>query len=365
MTHTSRSVKRRVKRRASKSVKRKLKTYSKSKRSFQRGGKGIPLNWTLDEFMAVIEKNGSNIKRDGHYLSEFYKISQKKQDKSIPTLYDISEPQTHTSHANAVGISFTTSIFSMTGGITLKIEIDVNKYRHDLEKLVNAILKKLFSEENEDDVLPSNYLANIASYDRIMVAHNENRKLIEDANSYHRRGGVRGCPDDMVSVWDFPRKHCEIEIEMKFTTVAVTIKSIKYTCVNSNVQLWCNNDRLYLESWGERTTRPLTPIPRPPKPIEELKKFYNSSGTFHVSVFEFQRNSQGRQNELIVEKDTEFNDSVNFRLIIGFDETSFSSKRDEQRNQVAELIKTNSPTPEEREMKRQQQAKWAAEEEGD
>jgi hypothetical protein len=343
-------------------VKRKLKTYSKSKRSFQRGGKGIHLNWTLDEFMAVIEKNGSNIVRDGHYLSEFYKISQKKQDKSIPTLYDISEPQTHTSHANAVGISFTKSlVFRVTGGITLKIEIDVNQYRHDLEKLVNAILKKLFSEENEDDVLPSNYLANIASYDRIMVAHNENRKLIQDANRHHRMGGVSGCDANIVSDSDLPRKHCEIEIEMKFTTDAVTIKSIKYTCVNSNVQLWCNNDRLYLESWGERTTGPLTPINRPPKPIEELNKFYNSSGIFHVSVFEFQRNSQGRQNELIVEKDTEFNDSVNFRLIIGFDETSFSSKRDEQRNQVAELIKTNSPTPEEREMKKQQQAKWAAE----
>jgi hypothetical protein len=382
MTHTSRSVKRRVKRRASKSVKRKLKTrnlrsktYSKSKRSFQTGGT-IPLNWSLDEWKADIEQRYSDVWRYSGdtrvNLSNFFNYSQKEQnkppreEKNNTELYDISKnPQTQTLHANAFGISFNKSALSFLGKGTkciLKIEIDVNIYRYDLVKLVNSILNKLFVSENDEDVLPLNYLQGITSYDRMMESYLYN---------IDRKNEVRGatCPRDTyffnppgVANAGLPAKHCEIEIDITFTADTVTINSIKYTCVNSptSQQCWQGSWEcyLYLKTWAEYTNESKVLIKRAPKSIEVLKQFYNSSGTFHVSVFEFWKLKWiAKLDKFILDKYTDFHDRTKILRIVGFDDAKFTSERETQLEYVDGYIKANTPTQEEEEKEKKASAR--------
>jgi hypothetical protein len=358
-------------------VKRKLKTrnlrsktYSKSKRSFQTGGKVIPLNWTLDEYKADIEQRDSGVWRNGKELSKFFNFSQKEQQK-LPNpnnteLYDISKtPQIQTLHANAFGISFNKSALSMFGKGTryiLNIEIDVNKYRHDLVKLVEAILKELFESENTTDVLPPNSLQGITSYDRMMESDHYNSDIKNQVSG-------ASCPRDTFffnppgeANAGLPAKHCEIEIDMTFTADTVTINSIKYTCVNSQNIQYCYKGSweqiLYLRTWGEYTNELKFPIQRRPKSIEVLKQFYNSSRTFHVSVCEFWTLKwNANLKRLVLGKDTEFNVGKKFLQIVGFNPTKFGNERYDQLKQVGEHIEANTPTAAEEEQTKARRAK--------
>lgn len=313
MKYTSRSVKRRVKRRALKSVKRKLKTYSKSKRSFQTGGT-IPLNWTLDEQKANVKATWNNVWKP-----------------KFPYSFEKLVPVTSTIQA-AFGISFQksnqfTNMLKRGLSGTLTIEIDIDKYRHNILKLVNAILQKLFNTEvevfkpkpNDDD------FEFIASYENFDYYHKSN--ITEGDNIYKDSGGMVKCNSlgKLTSNGSNPSRHCIIEIDIQFTDTETIIHSIKYTSfVNKNTTCESRHGETAYGNftyWSTTTLKMGTKHPRSSVPREGLETLYAGDGEFHVSTVVFRTDDN---------TDLEQKYQPSIPTIYEFDKDSFDKKKDEQ-----------------------------------
>lgn len=326
MKYTSKSVKRRVKRRASKSVKRKLKTYSKSKRSFQTGGT-IPLNWTLDEWKANVEAT---------YINSAH--------KKFPYLFKKLAPVTSTTKG-AFGISFKKSVFSgMKKGLsgTLTIEIDIDIYRHNILKLVNAILQKLFNTEvnaftpePEDDDFND-----IGSYDNFDLYHKSN--IDEGYAIYRASGGKVKCNSlgKLTSGGSKPSQHCIIEIDIQFTDTETIIHSIKYTSFANKITTCKNShgdegdgDFMY---WSTKTLKMETKLPLSSVPRKTLETFYDGGGEFHVSTVVFRTDSNK-------DLEPEYQLQPPIPTIYEFDKESFDKKKGEQNTTLDARIQARLP----------------------
>lgn len=329
MKYTSRSVKRRVKRRASKSVKRKLKTYSKSKRSFQTGGT-IPLNWSLDEWKANVEATWNNVLKP-----------------KFPYLFKKLAPVTSTTKG-AFGISFKKSSFTslMKKGLsgTLIFEIDIDIYRHNILKLVNAILQKLFTTDveaftpkPEDDDFEF-----IASYDNFDFYHKSNIKEGNDIYNYSEGNVKCNSLGKLTSNGSNPSQHCIIEIDIQFTDTETIIHSIKYTSFANKITT-CNNSHGdtadgNFTHWSTKTLKMETKLPLSSVPRETLETFYAGGGEFHVSTVVFRTDDNK-------ELEPKYQLQPPIPTIYEFDKESFDGKKGEQNTTLDAIIQARLPEP--------------------
>jgi hypothetical protein len=302
------------------------KTYSKSKRSFQTGGT-IPLNWTLEECKVGVKatvKNSSNNK---------FSYSFKK-----------SEPVTSTSKG-AFGISFTKSLFfDRRGRGTLTIEIDIDKYRHNILKLVNAILQRLFDTEvNAFTPEPEHYdFDDIASYDNFYNHHQDNIEerdaVFADSDPVKISCNLIGMLTDQNLK---PLRHCIIEIDIQFADNETIIHSIKYTSFEkktkrcSKYEYTADGEFTYWSPEKQpKTLKKETKLPFSSVPRQSLETFYDAGGNFYVSTVVFYadtRNQDFEQNKPTIP------------TIYEFDKPSFDEKKAKQNTKIDEYIQTTLP----------------------
>jgi hypothetical protein len=305
------------------------KTYSKSKRSFQTGGT-IPLNWSLEECKVGVNatvKNSSNNK---------FSYSFKKSD-----------PVTSTSKG-AFGISFKKSLTSLVRkGLsgTLTIEIDIDKYRHNILKLVNAILQRLFDTEvNAFTPEPEHYddFDDIASYDNFYKHLQDN---IEEKNAVFDNSDPVQIACNLIGMLTDqnlkPLRHCIIEIDIQFTDNETIIHSIKYTSFEKKTKR-CRKFEYTADGeftyWSPekqpKTLKKETKLPFSSVPRQSLETFYDAGGNFYVSTVVFYadtRNQDFEQNKPTIP------------TIYEFDKTSFDEKKGEQTTTLDAIIQSTLP----------------------
>ena len=302
------------------------KTYSKSKRSFQRGGT-IPLNWSLDELNVGVIGSSNN-----KFLYSFKK----------------SDPVTSTTQG-AFGISFKKSLTSLVRkGLsgTLTIEIDIDKYRHNILKLVNAILQKLFTtdveaftpEPDDDD------FKFIASYDNFDFYHKSNIEEGKTISEYSKPVRIScNSLDKLTSNGSNPSRHCIIEIDIQFTDTETIIHSIKYTSFedkNTTCKKYEYTADGIFTYWSPinqpKTLKKETKLPILSVPRETLETFYVTGGIFYVSTVVFRTDDN---------KDLEpkYQPRTPIPTIYEFDKVSFDKKKVEQDTQLVAFIKSTLP----------------------